>query len=70
MFSSYAARHELGLKLGRTMNRTPLQVARNLRAVDRPEDRKLLTEECGSRVPSKDVHHASAALRKKTRDQK
>lgn len=40
------------------------------RAVDRPEDRKLLTEAGGWHLSLKDVHNALAAWRKEHPDQK
>lgn len=43
---------------------TASEVARNLRAVDWPEDRKLLTDAGGWHLSLKDVHNASAAWKK------
>ena len=42
-------------------NYTTAEVALNIRAVDRPEDRKLLTDAGGWHLSLKDVHNASAA---------
>lgn len=45
-------------------NYTVAEVARNLRAVDRPDDRKLLTDAGGWHLSLKDVHNASATWKK------
>lgn len=51
-------------------NYAPSEAAQNLRAVDRPEDQKLLTETGGWHLSLKDVHNASAAWRKEHPDQR
>ena len=51
-------------------NYTPSEVARNLRAVNRPEDQKLLIEVGRWHLSLKDVHNASAAWKKEHPNQK
>lgn len=47
-------------------NYTPSEVARNLCAIEQPEDCRLLTAAGGWHLSLKDIHNTSAACKKNT----